>query len=789
MRQRLLRAEAIAWPLADPAALASGCDEVRHETLWPGFQRRATALQGADLPDYIARDCWQERTVAEHLRAHGRRILDVQNRRPRLRVDRERPGEEILQWRALSLRLPPAHLVAAATPMALCPDWRVQVLDRSLAPTQPLALLHAHAGAVPPFEVLWTRLATRLDLDKLAEKDGASSPAGLGPARWQTLLVHALVARRWLAQELLDVPWARLGREPESRLVQAALDDFLAGCLRPPRVPRRDPRLRRLLRIAIEPWRRVRRLRSASEPWRRGPRKILELQDVWDTDPIAAPWLPQQWPEGTLLQAGLWSEDRRVRRVVTQVLRCRTLLYRHLVQDPCTPSLTRFVEYYQRIGAYRQDLDLVSLDLCTDERPLTLGSVELRTQPEDSVRKQEQLVERTAGWRAKSRMEAGWTMHFVRTPRKEGVRYYADTYRDFARRADALARGLRRRPGWLHTLRGLDLAGLESEGPMWLALPFLLDLRDLSGFLAARNPELRALRTSIHAGEDFVHPLSGLRAVHEPLLWDLTWPGDRLGHAVVLGVNLAGTYRGVRVVQIPRLTRLMDLLWLRLQSAELQVPLDGALTWRVEDEIARLAKELFGQEVVLDPLLKMRRCLGDRRTLARLGLRFHSRSVEPEPWKEDDLLLRILYDEQVHRRGRLPVDARVEEELAVAVDLQTALRRLVARTRVAVELNPSSNYVIGALESPLDQPAFQLRPLEPDDQDIVEVALNTDDPLTFATTLADEHAYVWAGVVVDGGRAPRYATEWLREAASTSWRFRFTTPSVASGDFRPPAAG
>ncbi|HEX8154489.1 MAG TPA: hypothetical protein VF698_15250, partial [Thermoanaerobaculia bacterium] len=54
----------------------------------------------------------------------------------------------------------------------------------------------------------------------------------------------------------------------------------------------------------------------------------------------------------------------------------------------------------------------------------------------------------------------------------------------------------------------------------------------------------------------------------------------------------------------------------------------------------------------------------------------------------------------------------------------------------------------------------------------------TDDPITFSTTLADEYAYAWAGMVLrkDQQYDPAYARALLDEAAATSMRTRFTIP-------------
>jgi hypothetical protein len=73
---------------------------------------------------------------------------------------------------------------------------------------------------------------------------------------------------------------------------------------------------------------------------------------------------------------------------------------------------------------------------------------------------------------------------------------------------------------------------------------------------------------------------------------------------------------------------------------------------------------------------------------------------------------------------------------------------------------------------------FHLRPVEPHAAHALPIAISADDPITFATRLADEYAYAWAGMVVAGGVSPTYARQWLDEATETAWRSRFTVPIV-----------
>jgi adenosine deaminase len=104
----------------------------------------------------------------------------------------------------------------------------------------------------------------------------------------------------------------------------------------------------------------------------------------------------------------------------------------------------------------------------------------------------------------------------------------------------------------------------------------------------------------------------------------------------------------------------------------------------------------------------------------------------------------------------------------------------VAAWQICIESNPTSNLVVGSLDAVAAQDFLHRRPTiaTTAGQDTLTWTIGTDDPITFATTLADEYAYAWAGMVVRNKEAydPSYARALLDEAAATSMRMRFTVP-------------
>lgn len=59
---------------------------------------------------------------------------------------------------------------------------------------------------------------------------------------------------------------------------------------------------------------------------------------------------------------------------------------------------------------------------------------------------------------------------------------------------------------------------------------------------------------------------------------------------------------------------------------------------------------------------------------------------------------------------------------------------------------------------------------------MLPVSVNDDDPITFATRLADKYAYLHA-TMLENGVAPEDALRWLDQARDAGMRSRFTLPA------------
>lgn len=734
-------AETLAWPLLDLAALRAGSLNLDPDA--PGLRAHLQRLGRGDGAADLARFVWADSTtVPALLQSYGQQLLQRWGDQLRLRPDRERPGREILHWRAISLALPPVVLAATVTTIG-----RVTLLDPTLTPSGPVAQLHVHANAAYSFEVLWSHLAARAARGQLpwgelakhprpARRDDPDPPRDLTPIAWTQLLHLTFRLRRSLHDAVRE---ARPDPRDPLDAIAAALDG----------------------RAAAED------LHVSIGSGRTGePRSIAE---VWERDPVSTGC---PCPEVHLLHAAfarLPTADDRFKLRLTQYLRLLTLVWRWLVQDPAEAGLPSFARYFQRIKPLADGLKPLRPELLFDEAPLDLRAVEPRAGIPDDVARDARVLQDLDG-----SCEWGWVFHLQRRAdlapaggARVGGPRWASSWREHHTELERLRLALQHQPSLLQHIRGVDLASVERDEPLWISAGLLADFRAAMRDLPGRPPGL-----TLHVGEDFRHLATGLRLVAEPFAWAMIERGDRLGHALALGLDVDRWVTEHPRVLLPRWDRLLDLFWMWDGAERRTCSLD---TPSVSREILALQVAIWPDLVPLEPtqLVSLWRDLGDPRTL-RVDLGYPGQIREPD----DQRLLRLhryLWDSDTRTRAGAIVDVPTTEADRTALEsLRRALFTELARWQVAVEVNPSSNLLVADRRGILDQPMFRIRPIDPKEPRAIPIVLCSDDPLTFATRLADEYAYAWAAMVEEC--APSYARAWLNEAADASFRHRFTLP-------------
>ena len=536
------------------------------------------------------------------------------------------------------------------------------------------------------------------------------------------------------------------------------------------------------------------------------PEPIKTIADVRALDPLDALFAGRGC--GTAEQRYVSAMCRRHRteigdlaaQLFWQTVRVRTLLYRYLTQRPLRPGLPWFIRFYQRMSAVRGDLPtqlLIDAAGTTSGAREGLRSLEIRTSPATTTRELRSWVTKVA--EARRPAERGLVLHFLKDragdhgvglPRVRGAGTNADPQENptgyrYARyfagqshAAIALAALLHRWPHTQTVVRGLDVCSDELAVPTWIVRLLLGHVQDAARSGArylrhTRHIMLPPLRTTVHAGEDFAHLLTGLRHVHEAMELLEMREGDRIGHGMALGMDPEIWAARAGRVAMPLEDRVLDLAWEWTWWTRRGSGADAARLAYLARAIALLGRRWFQRSVLPLQIEHLRDDLGDVHNLRAVGFPADRMRGKGDRLK---LLYRFLTDRPTFLRGRETLWIDPAGEVDALNRIGASLRLEVARSGLAIEVNPTSNLLVGDLGDLSTHPLWRLAPPRSrPDLPPLTVTVGSDDPLVFNCRLPGEYQLLFDSLVL-AGLTDMEALNWLDQLRRNGLERRFTVP-------------
>ena len=574
-----------------------------------------------------------------------------------------------------------------------------------------------------------------------------------------------------------------------------------------------------------------------------------------------------------------------------QYTRVRNLYYRHVVQRPLIPGLQWFVRFFDRLWPGRAPISLglgvrSAANICNYRHGLR--SMEFRTTPKATQSEMISTVKESISainYLEKSknkincqpvehnhhdktqtidRTEYGMILHFSRNrgggmyegkPKAHGYDGHADPsytknlgfrfgrfYREKRQEALTLSKMFQNFPRTLSVVRGIDLCTDEVGVPMWSMAPLFRYIREVSQSASAYlqtnwGEDIPSIRMTAHAGEEFLHLLGGLRRIDETIDLLNLGQGDRLGHAIALGVNPTLWAERSGGIAITKMERLFDLAWEWSFSTTRSINLSANRLQYIIDQIEQLSNDIFEEYADPTQVSKFVQLLGDEEELRHINfphgplpdietylrerredttdqkdplsqinimsnnaadnrdrestkkLRAEMQQLYnilpsmfkirqgDEPWR---LLAHYFLDIGTFNRGQelILVDPTFEAESLKI--LQNELRRKVGTLGITVEINPSSNLLVGNLADLENHPLWRLKPpRESKDSFPVDVSIGSDDPLTFSTRTQEEYQLIYDTLML-AGLTDAESRKWVDDARQSGLISRFTLASIPS---------
>ena len=299
----------------------------------------------------------------------------------------------------------------------------------------------------------------------------------------------------------------------------------------------------------------------------------------------------------------------------------------------------------------------------------------------------------------------------------------------------------------------------------------------------------KTLGVTYHVGEDFMDVIDGLRALDEAIKFLSLKKGDRLGHALVLGVDVKEYYRLRNYsISMSRLMLVDNMAWLYHYVDY----------WCHDKEVLSFLKDAFdrefrllcpeykhgvpGIELYFDSIMLR----GDDPECYRNEFGLSSVDTDFDPWK------RFTYaDNQNCHRARRQIQARnlthlyhfdadfkkngeeyvdfvlgkdglVYEKLLEAISIvQEKMLDKVEDMGLVIECNPTSNFKIGEIDRYDNHPikVFNNIGLNEDNRRGISVSINTDDKGVFSTSIEREYALIAHSLIRYYQRNPNGPTQ------------------------------
>lgn len=327
---------------------------------------------------------------------------------------------------------------------------------------------------------------------------------------------------------------------------------------------------------------------------------------------------------------------------------------------------------------------------------------------------------------------------------------------------------------------------------------------------------LPQLRVSYHVGEDFLDIVDGLRAIDEAIHFLNMDCGDRLGHALALGIDPDEWYSSKSYhISMPIQEYLDNVVWVYYAMINYHIDDTDNIKSYLESEFTRCFRKIYGELVNTDDLKhvaeKVRNQIiknsdnsvyelyggsatafsfdihtyynawqlrGDEPILYRKGYFEGNRKADfrmneyrtnanfPKDFSaryvpEIAYLYHLYhYSSSVKQVGKIQEDYYVTPALIRVVKaIQKELKKEVAARGIGIETNPSSNYMIGTFKRYSKHPIinFYNQGLVLD-QELLEqcpqiwCSINTDDQGVFGTSLENEYALMACALERERGK-------------------------------------
>lgn len=486
--------------------------------------------------------------------------------------------------------------------------------------------------------------------------------------------------------------------------------------------------------------------------------------------------------------------DTNQKNYFYQYLIIRTYFRGEMIQINWKNGFTNFAKYQDRkelfiTGETAYQHELVRLALNEPLRKQNIQKLEARICPKKrasdlykNLRIGDQIVSELENKEAKDKLV--YVLHFPKIKDQkfcEGVPRNYNARKKAEKQMRSVVAFLEKGTSMNKYIRGIDTCASELDcrpevyAQIYRYMADVVFETNLENKMEHREVN-KKLRMTYHVGEDFFDIVDGLRAIDEVLLFCGLKRNSRLGHALALGIDPYKYYECKKYKLVLSKQVLMDdLAWILVKAKETGCNIESQLKTELEQRFYYLYQNVYGDafsdkmDVTYRDYYQSWKLRGDNPELYRLGekefqdcvehqqralIRFDRYAFNSGLKTQGEIIrskekLRKLYyvyhyNKSVREKGQEQEEFKVDQRYAELVyQVQNKMIAQLTRDSIAIETNPSSNYLIGTIQKYDEHPIlrFNSRKLRTPEKNMsLSVSINTDDQGVFDTLLENEYA-------------------------------------------------
>lgn len=312
-----------------------------------------------------------------------------------------------------------------------------------------------------------------------------------------------------------------------------------------------------------------------------------------------------------------------------------------------------------------------------------------------------------------------------------------------------------------------------------------------------RAAKKEGLRTTYHVGEEFYDIVDGMRAVWEIIQFTESYPVDRLGHCMALGMNPEHYYKDGCNLSMPRQVMLDNIVWLccfaKEQGIRIKRSLYSSLKSMAEDLYEITGYGRYFEKLDMNDYYESMLLRSDEDypsdgldTWSQTEVLNSERAVKArENENAGNLNWAYRHDEKVIELGEEMEDREIDRLYSELVGkVQQKMIEMIRANEICIEACPSSNMQICKLESYKRHPViryyidrgkcwlwgFIKRPE-------LNLAICTDDKGTFGTSLVNEFSLLAAAATNGRGLSKNIEIK-FKDLISNGCKNRFDPQTI-----------